>query len=337
MLAQWLEKDGFYPSMNQEEDEMRSFIFKFSKPCPRCGKPIHRSAGCSTMTCGKDGDGNEQTDLGCGFKFCWNCGRASHGGSCRKEGEEGSSSSGTNSRVFFSEMNRKIVDLGKKLTQASDTKEELVEASNSRSNYALGVRMSLLGLRGSSEHQEILLMNTKVEAYISLCSAAVLLGNENLREVKTLWYDLQTFLETIDKKKRDLEKEKQPLDDFYRSSIESLKRKSRKLVQSVEVYGYSPSLYNLPPPPFYASPFFPPQVSFYFGSEGEEETKEEEKEDDGTNPLEIKGSKGKRRAGRRSPANRRAMEAVKKQELHEVERLLASGDVDVDHRTPVCS
>ena len=41
------------------------------KLCPKCGAVTERRSGCTDMTCGKDADGGENKQAGCGEKFRW--------------------------------------------------------------------------------------------------------------------------------------------------------------------------------------------------------------------------------------------------------------------------
>ena len=46
------------------------------KPCPNCHKIIAKSGGCNHMTCGKHYDSGDWRGKGCGYQWCWRCGKA---------------------------------------------------------------------------------------------------------------------------------------------------------------------------------------------------------------------------------------------------------------------
>ena len=58
-VAKWMEK-------GQSESENTKWILAYTKPCPKCRKPIEKNKGCMHMTCRAP----------CNFQFCWLCLRA---------------------------------------------------------------------------------------------------------------------------------------------------------------------------------------------------------------------------------------------------------------------
>ena len=47
------------------------------KPCPNCHQIISKCGGCNHMTCGKSyNDGGDWHGKGCGYQWCWRCGKA---------------------------------------------------------------------------------------------------------------------------------------------------------------------------------------------------------------------------------------------------------------------
>lgn len=60
-LAVWEEK-------NVSESENVKWILAHTKPCPKCGKPIEKNQGCNHIHCHSNAGG-------CGFHFCWMCGK----------------------------------------------------------------------------------------------------------------------------------------------------------------------------------------------------------------------------------------------------------------------
>ena len=46
------------------------------KPCPNCHKIIAKCTGCNHMTCGKHYDSGDWRGKGCGYQWCWRCGKA---------------------------------------------------------------------------------------------------------------------------------------------------------------------------------------------------------------------------------------------------------------------
>ncbi|CAK9182345.1 unnamed protein product [Ilex paraguariensis] len=55
-VAKWIAK-------NNSEAENTNWILAFTKPCPKCKRPIEKNHGCMHMTCRAP----------CGFEFCWVC------------------------------------------------------------------------------------------------------------------------------------------------------------------------------------------------------------------------------------------------------------------------
>ncbi|KAL1810661.1 hypothetical protein DCAR_0622749 [Daucus carota subsp. sativus] len=55
-VAKWVEK-------NNAESENTTWILVYTKPCPKCRRPIEKNDGCMHMTCRKP----------CGYSFCWVC------------------------------------------------------------------------------------------------------------------------------------------------------------------------------------------------------------------------------------------------------------------------
>ncbi|XP_057250803.1 probable E3 ubiquitin-protein ligase ARI8 [Beta vulgaris subsp. vulgaris] len=56
LVAKWVAK-------NSSEAENTKWILAYSKPCPKCHRPIEKNHGCNHMTCA----------LGCKYEFCWLC------------------------------------------------------------------------------------------------------------------------------------------------------------------------------------------------------------------------------------------------------------------------
>ncbi|KAL3526483.1 hypothetical protein ACH5RR_011139 [Cinchona calisaya] len=56
MVAEWILK-------NNAESENTNWILSYTKPCPKCKRPIEKNNGCMHMTCRTP----------CGFEFCWLC------------------------------------------------------------------------------------------------------------------------------------------------------------------------------------------------------------------------------------------------------------------------
>jgi ariadne-1 len=48
---------------NSAESENMNWILAYSKPCPKCKRPIEKNQGCMHMTCTPP----------CKFEFCWLC------------------------------------------------------------------------------------------------------------------------------------------------------------------------------------------------------------------------------------------------------------------------
>jgi ariadne-1 len=61
---------------NSAESENTNWILAYTKPCPKCKKPIEKNQGCSHMRCRPP----------CGFEFCWLClgSYREHTGSCNR-------------------------------------------------------------------------------------------------------------------------------------------------------------------------------------------------------------------------------------------------------------
>lgn len=55
-VARWVAK-------NNAESENTTWILVYTKPCPKCKRPIEKNEGCMHMTCRKP----------CGYSFCWVC------------------------------------------------------------------------------------------------------------------------------------------------------------------------------------------------------------------------------------------------------------------------
>lgn len=55
-VAKWILK-------NNAESENTNWILAYTKPCPKCKRPIEKNHGCMHMTCRSP----------CGFEFCWLC------------------------------------------------------------------------------------------------------------------------------------------------------------------------------------------------------------------------------------------------------------------------
>ncbi|GER45920.1 RING/U-box superfamily protein [Striga asiatica] len=55
-VGKWAEKNG-------SEAENVKWIQAYTKPCPKCGRPIEKNQGCNVMTCRPP----------CHFQFCWLC------------------------------------------------------------------------------------------------------------------------------------------------------------------------------------------------------------------------------------------------------------------------
>ena len=57
------------------------------KPCPNCHQITAKCTGCNHMTCGKSyNDGGDWVGKGCGYQWCWRCGKACF---CNDPGEPG--------------------------------------------------------------------------------------------------------------------------------------------------------------------------------------------------------------------------------------------------------
>ncbi|GLT92181.1 hypothetical protein SLE2022_100320 [Rubroshorea leprosula] len=48
---------------NSSESENMTYVLAFTKPCPKCKRPIEKNQGCNHMTCRQP----------CGHEFCWIC------------------------------------------------------------------------------------------------------------------------------------------------------------------------------------------------------------------------------------------------------------------------
>ena len=46
------------------------------KPCPNCHRIIVKCGGCNHITCGKDYNSGDWVGKGCGYQWCWRCGKA---------------------------------------------------------------------------------------------------------------------------------------------------------------------------------------------------------------------------------------------------------------------
>lgn len=55
-VVNWMKK-------NNSEDASCTWISAYTKPCPKCERPIEKKFGCDHMTCEKL----------CGYEFCWSC------------------------------------------------------------------------------------------------------------------------------------------------------------------------------------------------------------------------------------------------------------------------
>ncbi|XP_058181590.1 probable E3 ubiquitin-protein ligase ARI8 isoform X2 [Rhododendron vialii] len=67
-VAKWIMK-------NSAESENTNWILAYTKPCPKCKRPIEKNHGCMHMKCA----------LPCGFYFCWLClGALSDHGECNR-------------------------------------------------------------------------------------------------------------------------------------------------------------------------------------------------------------------------------------------------------------
>ena len=56
------------------------------KPCPNCHRIIAKCGGCNHMTCGKNYNEGDWCGKGCGYQWCWRCGKACF---CNDSGEPG--------------------------------------------------------------------------------------------------------------------------------------------------------------------------------------------------------------------------------------------------------
>ncbi|GJS82565.1 probable E3 ubiquitin-protein ligase ARI8 [Tanacetum coccineum] len=81
---------GKWVVQNKDESGNTTWILAYTKPCPKCSKPIEKNLGCMHMTCAQP----------CGHEFCWLClapytGGSSHfaSSSCNAYHSEGGESS----------------------------------------------------------------------------------------------------------------------------------------------------------------------------------------------------------------------------------------------------
>ena len=79
-----LESEKYKPWIQENEEihkkiqngELKDGDIEGYKPCPNCHQIIAKWTGCNHMTCGKHYNNGDWEGKGCGYQWCWRCGKA---------------------------------------------------------------------------------------------------------------------------------------------------------------------------------------------------------------------------------------------------------------------
>jgi len=248
MLAEWINKDGFYPTGSDESQESIKAKLKITKPCPMCGLRVEKAEGCPHMICGSNGPGGLKVPGGCGYDFCWDCGGPHHtSAKCSKP----KVIPNFGSWLYFEEWNQKCVEQGIKIEFLLGSRDSIVEEihqryvqppSNLKSKRCFQDPTTVWNLQDNLLPPLIRRKMVDIELIgrLVLCTSAIFLADYPSDVLSVQWSSLLSLVTKLGELECDLVHSSRS--DFFQHKnqvtcyIEATKGQTLKMVQLLDLY-----------------------------------------------------------------------------------------------------